>query len=87
VAANFSDAVSGSIAESRRQWQDFQAALTDRYGSDRGERMICALTRDDPVQDCAGPHRGRVAVVVVVVGAVLVVAGFLAFRFRRRPRR
>jgi hypothetical protein len=53
---NFAKAVSGAIIESRRQWQDFRSQLTARYGKEKGERMICALTHDDPViPEGAGP--------------------------------
>ena len=36
VGDNFAKAVSGAIAESRRQWQDFRSELTARYGKDKG---------------------------------------------------
>ena len=52
VGDNFDKAVSGAVVETRRQWQNLQAALSDRYGTVRGERIICALTHDDPVNDC-----------------------------------
>ena len=42
VGDNFEEAVSGAVVETRRQWQDLQAALSDRYGTVRGERIICA---------------------------------------------
>ena len=35
VGDNFAKAVSGAIAETRRQWQDFRSELTARYGEDR----------------------------------------------------
>ena len=54
VEDNFAKAVSGAIAETRRQWTDFQSELTARYGKEKGALMICALTHDDPVNDCRG---------------------------------
>lgn len=96
VARNFAKAVAGATAETRRQWQDFRAALADRYGQDRAARMICALTRDDPVRQCNRPmgavdagHRapGRAAgvgVMVVAGVAFALLAGALVVRGRRR---
>ena len=59
VGDNFTKAVAGAIDESRRQWRDFRSELTTRYGKDKGERMICALTHDDPVNDCRGLGVGQ----------------------------
>ena len=44
VEDNFAKAVAGAVAETRRQWRDFRAELTDRYGRERAQMMICALT-------------------------------------------
>src|SRR4051794_2973143 len=33
-------------------WQDLRSELTNRYGEQKGQMMICALTHDDPVKDC-----------------------------------
>lgn len=73
VEDNFAKAVTGAIAETRRQWQDFRAALTDRYGSASGaEAMPCSYTTrsgssDVPSSCCVGhtlhghlPRGGRV---------------------------
>ncbi len=54
VDTNFARAVAGAIAEARRQWSDLSAELVSRYGARRGNLMICALTRDDPLKDCTG---------------------------------
>lgn len=51
VLSNEQKAVSGAIAETRRQWADFKASLISRYGSDLGQRMILALTQDVPKVD------------------------------------
>jgi hypothetical protein len=85
VADNFANAVAGAVAESRRQWRDFRTGLRTRYGVDRGTRMICVLTHDDPVHDCDGPHPNRLIVIVLVTGAALAVIIAVTRRSRRRP--
>ncbi|SNY74082.1 CinY protein [Paractinoplanes atraurantiacus] len=80
VADNFADAVAGAIAESRRQWRDFRTGLTDRYGADRASRMVCALTHDDPENDCHGPRVPR----AVVIGMALAAGAVLFWLARRR---
>jgi hypothetical protein len=52
IDANFAHAVSAAIAETRDKWADFQAMLAARYGARDAALMVCALTRDNPVQDC-----------------------------------
>jgi len=74
VGDNFAKAVSGAIAESRRQWQDLRSELVARYGTDRGQRMACALTHDDPVNDCRDPNLSPVVVTALVAGVTLAVA-------------
>ncbi len=61
VGANFARAVGLAIRDSRRQWADYRAELILRYGAQRGNLMICALTRDDPVTACQGR---KVAIVI-----------------------
>jgi len=85
VGDNFDKAVSGAVVETRRQWQDLQAALSDRYGTVRGERIICALTHDDPVNDCRGVGWSRV-LGVLLIASVVVVAIILLVRRRGRRR-
>ena len=87
VEDNFAKAVSGAIAETRRQWQDFQSALTARYGKEKGELMICALTHDDPVNDCGGRGWAQVVGPLLVLGfAVAAIATItLLVRRRRQP--
>ena len=87
VEDNFAKAVTGAIAETRRQWQDLRAALTDRYGRDRGDRMICALSHDDPVNECSGVAWFRLASIVLAVCLVAVAAAIIIRRHRRRPAR
>jgi hypothetical protein len=87
VGDNFAKAVSGAIAETRRQWQDFQAELTTRYGEERAELMICTLTRDDPVNVCrSGEWDGR-TIGALAVGFVVAVVATIMLVIRRRRRR
>jgi hypothetical protein len=52
VGDNFARAVHGAIVETRRQWLDFRAQLVEVHGPVLGERMICAVTRDEPWRSC-----------------------------------
>ena len=54
------------------------------YGRSKASVMICALTHDDPVNDCQR-HRTVTAVLVIFTGLIgLIGAGFLMIRIRRR---
>ena len=55
VNDNFRRAVEAAIADSADKWATYRELLLVTYGTDRGTRMICALTRDDPAQACVGP--------------------------------
>jgi hypothetical protein len=82
VEDNFAKAVAAAIAESRRQWEDFRSELTDRYGRARAETMICALTHDDPVEDCS--ERAWAWIVGLVLVACLgIAAAAVILRIRR----
>jgi hypothetical protein len=80
VLSNAQKAVSGALAETRRQWADFRTALNARYGADLGKRMALALTQDVPKVDLVfvidttgsmGPHiAGAVAAANDVVDAL-----------------
>jgi hypothetical protein len=83
VGNNFAKAVSGVVTETRRQWQDFRSELVARYGTDRGESIICALTHDDPVNDCGG---SSLAVALAVLAGLVVVALGAVLWLRRRRR-
>ena len=49
---NFERAVSAAIADSVDKWATFREMLTRTYGPARAELMICAITHDDPTDDC-----------------------------------
>lgn len=51
---NFASAVRPAIADTRRQWSDLRAEIIRTQGPERGNLIICALTRDDPLEDCQG---------------------------------
>jgi hypothetical protein len=84
VGENFAKAVAGAIAETRRQWQDFRSELTERYGPEKAQMMICALTRDDPASACHGFPPAAAIGTAAVVGAGIAVAAALMLRSRRR---
>jgi len=95
IKDNFGKAVTGAVNETRRQWEDLRSELTSRYGQRRAAVMICALTRDDPVNECtgrmevAGGLRGfpgvAVTVVLLLVGVALATTVLTFRRGRRRP--
>ena len=85
VGDNFAAAVAGAIEETRRQWRISGSELTSRYGPEDATLMICALTGDDPIDDCRRP--GRVGLVVGVLGGGVVLAGVAVTLLRRRRRR
>jgi len=86
VQQNFAKAVAGAIAETRRQWQDFQSELSARYGSEKGALMVCALTHDDPVNDCPERDRAGVVVGLILAAGIVLTAGILIIVQMRRRR-
>jgi hypothetical protein len=84
VGSNFAKAVAGAIAETRRQWQDLRAALADRYGAAKASLMVCALTHDDPVNDCGSKGRAGAAAVGVLVGGLAACVLLIWMGWRRR---
>lgn len=53
-SGNFKAAVRGAIDETKVQWGALRGAIIHDYGRTRGALMICAITHDDPVNDCQG---------------------------------
>ncbi len=49
---NFARAVEAATKDTQDKWATLREGLVKRYGSARGDKMICALTHDDPVSDC-----------------------------------
>jgi hypothetical protein len=86
VGENFAKAVAGAISETRRQWQDIRLELRVRYGDDEAASMICALTHDDPADDCAGRKWIRILVSLVAAGVVISAAAMLSSHLRGRRR-
>ncbi|MBG0563743.1 CinY protein [Actinoplanes aureus] len=85
VGRNFEKAVTGAIVETRHQWQELRDALRGEYGARRASMMTCALTRDDPADDCRGAGVGRTVAWVLVV--LILFLGFAALLLRWRGRR
>jgi hypothetical protein len=86
VGSNFANAVAGAITETRHQWQELRAALQARYGANDASLMACALTHDDPVNDCRRHSQAAVAIAIsgILIGVLGV--GILSFLVRRRRR-
>lgn len=49
ILDNQERAVEWAIADTRRQWAAMRDEIRARYGEERGETIICALTHDTPV--------------------------------------
>jgi len=86
VGNNFAKAVAGAIVETRHQWQELRTALEAGYGRQKASLMICALTHDDPLNDCRRRSPATIVLVISVGLIGLFGAGFLLFRMRRRGR-
>ena len=54
VLDNAAKAVAAAIAETRQQWEDFQVTLIARYGAVDANKIILALTQDDPLASQPG---------------------------------
>lgn len=61
VDANFENAVWLAVLHTRQAWAEFRFELIRQYEPQLANRMICALTHDDAVEDCQGR---KVAIVV-----------------------
>ena len=53
VNGNFKRAVEAAVADSRDKWALLKERLEARYGAEKARKMTCALTKDDPVEQCA----------------------------------
>ncbi|MEU4425742.1 CinY protein [Actinoplanes sp. NPDC024001] len=80
VGRNFEKAVTGAVVETRHQWRELRAALRDEYGERRAAAMACALTRDDPVDECGTSGSGR-TVALILAGLMLAGLAVLARRY------
>jgi hypothetical protein len=52
IPGNFQKAVFAAVLDSQRQWALLRERIRGQYGVQTGNRMICALVRDDPVANC-----------------------------------
>ncbi len=48
VDGNFARAVAAAAADTRAKWRYFQVTVIQRYGPQRGRRILCAIRRDKP---------------------------------------
>jgi hypothetical protein len=49
---NFAHAVEAAIKDTRDKWADFRERLIATYGPHQGALMACAISHDDPMEDC-----------------------------------
>lgn len=49
---NFARAISAAIDDTKDKWATLRERLDAAYGQEIGDRMICALSRDDPTASC-----------------------------------
>jgi hypothetical protein len=49
---NFRYAVGAAIADTKDKWATLKERLVATYGPARAKKMICALTRDNPIKTC-----------------------------------
>lgn len=49
---NFVQAVQGAVVDTQDKWTYFQERAVAVYGQERGDRIICAVIRDNPVKTC-----------------------------------
>ncbi|KAK4170701.1 hypothetical protein QBC36DRAFT_250813 [Triangularia setosa] len=61
INGNFARAVGLALVDTQRQWRHFRNRLVEIHGEEKGARIVCALTRDDPEKECNGR---KVAIVV-----------------------
>ena len=61
IGDNFQRAVTGARAQAKAVWQDFAAALVTRYGPERGNAIVRAITNDTPWTSCTVGGSGNFA--------------------------
>jgi hypothetical protein len=49
---NFQRAVEAAVADTADKWTLLRERLEGRYGAEKANRMICALSKDQPVRQC-----------------------------------
>jgi hypothetical protein len=49
---NFRNAVEAAIADTKDKWATLKERLVATYGAERAKKMVCALTRDNPIKTC-----------------------------------
>lgn len=49
---NFQRAVNAAISDTRAQWRVFEKRVRAKYGTTHGNRMICAMKKDNPKKTC-----------------------------------
>jgi hypothetical protein len=49
---NFKRAVTAAVQDTQNKWAYFKTSVVAKYGALRGNRMICAITNDNPVSTC-----------------------------------
>jgi len=52
ITDNFERAVLAAIDDSADKWATFQEMLVAAYGAEQAALMVCAITHDDPMDDC-----------------------------------
>ncbi|MBS0297351.1 MAG: CinY protein [Proteobacteria bacterium] len=52
INANFQRAVDAAIDDTRDKWATLRERLVSTYGAQKGNKMICALTHDNPAKTC-----------------------------------
>jgi hypothetical protein len=49
---NFAHAITAAIDDTQDKWADFRERLVAAYGPQEGALMACAISHDDPMEDC-----------------------------------
>lgn len=52
INENFRHAAEAAVADTKDKWATLKERLVATYGVDRAKKMICALTRDNPIKTC-----------------------------------